>query len=236
MDEIRQVYSDLSAKYDQQRSSPYFRCIQEIEQRAVLENAPLGPSQLLLDVGCGTGILIQELMRHEPTVVGLDYTVPMLKIASKKFDGEGILLLNADAQRIPFADESFDVVCSFKVLPHIPDTVSAVSEMVRVTKRKGIIIIEFYNPISWRGLLRRSGYFHLWHTPVQASRIVERMGLRVKRRYGARTLTPAALLFKLPGISQVLSSLESRVASTALNAFSGYYILVCEKIGIHQVY
>src|SRR5262249_56254186 len=63
----------------------------------------------------------------------------------------------------PFPAERFDVVCSFKVLAHVERIREALAELVRVTRRGGYLLLEFYNPWSLRGLIKR------WKPPSSIS-------------------------------------------------------------------
>src|SRR5439155_23415932 len=63
----------------------------------------------------------------------------------------------ASATALPFADASFDVTCSFKVLAHVSEIGAAMAEMTRVTRPGGTVVAEFYNPWSLRALGKRLG-------------------------------------------------------------------------------
>ena len=97
---------------------------------------------------------------------------------------------------------TFDVACSFKVLAHVEDIGRALSEMARVTRPGGVVIAEFYNPLSFRGLAKRLGpagkvsnrtresaVFTRFDAPWVIGRIVPE-GTRIEARYGVRIVTP----------------------------------------------
>lgn len=107
----------------------------------------LAPGDRVLDVGAGFGRHVFECARRGCDVVALDYAedevvqtratigamVDAGEIDLDRFKG----VLRGDATRLPFADDSFDVVITSEVLEHIQDDVSAISEMVRVLKPGG---------------------------------------------------------------------------------------------------
>ena len=83
----------------------------------------------------------------------------MLRAAQER----GLEVREGSATELPFADESFDVSYSFKVLAHIPDWDRCLAEMVRVTRPGGRIIVDVYNRNSLRWLIKRLwGPRRLW--------------------------------------------------------------------------
>ena len=101
----------------------------------------------ILDVGTGTGNLAIAVKRKYPKVRidAIDPDERVLKIADKKIKERkfGIKLKKAYAQQIPFGDNHFDFVVSSFAIHHIPRALrrQAFSEMKRVLKKKGIILI-----------------------------------------------------------------------------------------------
>jgi len=110
-----------------------------------------------LDVGCGTGRLI-EALKPFGNVIGVDSSAGMLKIAREQRHCD---VTQANSDDLPFADGSFDVVFSVAMLHHVADPERVrrtISEMARVTRRDGRIIIWDHNPRNpfWPGIMKRA--------------------------------------------------------------------------------
>jgi ubiquinone/menaquinone biosynthesis C-methylase UbiE len=98
--------------------------------------------ELVLDGGCGTGLVTKELSGSAKRVVGIDINKDMLVKAHKRLDGlENVEIYNADACNLPFADSHFDGYVSNNVLHFIEDSQKFFSEAARVLKSGGILSI-----------------------------------------------------------------------------------------------
>lgn len=95
----------------------------------------------LLDVGCGTGFLIDMLAKdHKAELIGLDLSPEMVKQASSK-NIASAMFIEGRSDAIPFEDNSFDVVTCSQSFHHYPDTDKAMQEVFRVLKPGGIYIL-----------------------------------------------------------------------------------------------
>ena len=138
----------------------------------------------VLDVGCGTGVLLEELADYGTPTVGLDRSGPMLENAREKLPGTP--LVRGDAASLPFGDDSFLGTVSNSALHYLPDPAVAVREMVRVTKPGG--------PVIWVD----------WDGGALATRLVV-VWLRLTRRPLGRVLSADAMAAALreAGLQQV---------------------------------
>lgn len=164
----------------------------EVERHRYQDYAPWMPSVMgfdefkgrrLLEVGCGMGTDLLQFARGGAVCTGVDLTPRSVEISSLHFGLYGLRadFVLADGERLPFADESFDVVYSNGVLHHTPDTARAVRELHRVLRPGGTAKVMLYHRDSlyyWteiilhRGLLR--GHFLRGHSPAEImSRYVE---------------------------------------------------------------
>jgi ubiquinone/menaquinone biosynthesis C-methylase UbiE len=136
----------------------------------------------LLEIGCGTGTDLLQFARGGAQATGVDLTPRSIEIARQRFDlyGQSGTFAIGDAESLAFPDESFDVVYSFGVLHHTPDTERAIGEVHRVLRRGGRAIVMLYHRSSlyyWGGLIVKRGILRgeLRHaTPAELmSRYVE---------------------------------------------------------------
>ena len=124
---------------------PSVRACQEEVHRWLLtrDHAPFR----MLDVGCGTGTLlaIMEACPQAELLVGLDYSDQMIRRAAQKFAGAdraGCLhAVRADAERLPFADASFDVLTCCNSFHHYPHQPFALREFRRVLRPGGLLVL-----------------------------------------------------------------------------------------------
>lgn len=105
-----------------------------------------GPYRLL-DVGCGTGTLLSCLAAdpHAERLVGLDFAPEMARRAAAKFARNGhagkLSVVCGDAERLPFAGASFDVLTCCNSFHHYPDQARAVREFARVLRPGGLVVL-----------------------------------------------------------------------------------------------
>jgi SAM-dependent methyltransferase len=92
-----------------------------------------------LDVGCGTGFLSLELARRGHRVTGIDFAPQMLAEARKKAAAQGVAVRfeEGDAEQLPFAEGSFDLVMTRHVLWTLPHPEAAIDEWIRVLRPGG---------------------------------------------------------------------------------------------------
>jgi SAM-dependent methyltransferase len=105
----------------------------------MLPRALAGSPTNALDVGCGEGRFCRMLDAHGVTVIGIDPT-PALIAAARHRDTHGAYV-QAEAERLPFRDQRFDLVVSYLSLIDIPDVPAAISEMARVLTPGGRLLI-----------------------------------------------------------------------------------------------
>lgn len=92
------------------------------------------PGETVLDIGVGTGVSLPFYPQHAK-VVGIDLSGGMLRQARRKVEpGQDITLMQADALKLPFADNAFDHVFISHVISVVSDPVAVIREMQRVTK------------------------------------------------------------------------------------------------------
>ncbi|MCD4759326.1 methyltransferase domain-containing protein [archaeon] len=109
-------------------------------------------NQNILDVGAGTGRFSILLAKQGHNITCLDQSKEMLEILDKKSKQEGLnlSLIKGDALKLPFQDNIFDACVSIRVLWHFKNPEKLLEEMIRVTKKDGIIIFDLLNKKSLR--------------------------------------------------------------------------------------
>lgn len=113
------------------------------------------PNSSLLDVGCGSGILIQKLLSlsRNLKLYGLDITPKMIEVAKKKFIScSNVKISLGSAIKMPYENNSFDYVICASSFHHHPDPLQSAKEMVRVLKPGGKLLIL---DMCIEGLLRK---------------------------------------------------------------------------------
>ncbi|RCV53669.1 class I SAM-dependent methyltransferase [Marinitenerispora sediminis] len=126
----------------------------------------------VLEVGCGAGQCGRWLRSQGVAeVVGIDVSHRQLLHSLRIDDAAGarpLDVVQADAQRLPFADAAFDAVCSaYGALPFVPDAAAALREIARVLRPGGRLAFSVSHPIRWcfpddpgeAGLTARDSYF-----------------------------------------------------------------------------
>jgi ubiquinone/menaquinone biosynthesis C-methylase UbiE len=117
--------------------------------------------QQVLEIGVGLGTDHIQFARAGAHLHGVDLTDRGVELVHRRLELEGLSsdLRVADAEALPFAENSFDIVYSWGVLHHTPDTARAIAEAVRVTRPGGRICIMVYSRHAWvsYGLWLRHG-------------------------------------------------------------------------------
>jgi ubiquinone/menaquinone biosynthesis C-methylase UbiE len=100
------------------------------------------PAQLAADIGAGTGFITGALIERGLNVIAVDQSKAMLLEMKQKFSGViGIDYCMGDAEYLPLSDEVVDFVFANMCLHHVPSPLAAISEMVRILKSGGRLVV-----------------------------------------------------------------------------------------------
>ena len=238
LDATRAYYDEFSKSYERHRrpndEDGYHALVDDLEVELCER---YGSGRDVLECGCGTGLILERVARFARRAAGIDLSPGMLELARSR----GLDVREGSVTALPFDDATFDVTCSFKVLAHVPDIGKALAEMARVTRPGGVILAEFYNPWSFRGLAKRLGpagaisertkesaVFTRFDSPRVLPRILP-PGARLEAARGIRIVTPAAAVMRVPGLRSVLRRAERLLCDSPAAVFGGFYVAVIRK-------
>lgn len=107
--------------------------------------------RLVLDAGCGGGLVSKGLAESGAVVAGVDQSPASVRIARNAIDhgGQRFLGVVGKLERLPFADGVFDAVVAPDVLEHVPDLPAAVGELSRVLAPGGSLAFDTINRTIW---------------------------------------------------------------------------------------
>jgi SAM-dependent methyltransferase len=157
-----------------------------------------GAGKRVLEVGVGAGTDFVNWVRRGAVATGVDLTEAGVALTRERLALEGLSadVRVADAEQLPFDDASFDIVYSWGVLHHSPDTARAIAEVHRVLRPGGTALVMVYHAWSWVGFtlwaLHCAGRFRPWKSPRWAIyHHLESPGTKSYTRAEARALCSA---------------------------------------------
>ena len=120
----------------------------------------------VLEIGCGLGSHSERLARKGAILSSIDISKTSVDVTKRRFELKKLKgdIIKADAEYLPFDDDTFDVIWSWGVIHHSPNTVQCASEIMRVLKPGGELRIMLYHERSlycWLNVYLRYGVFAL---------------------------------------------------------------------------
>ncbi len=138
--ELKTNYNSIASSYDERYSSNYLTYI----EKSLFSIASDANIKTILEVGSGTGRWLVALKLLNKKVVGVDYSIGMLKIAANKQNN--FFLINADACKLPFSKNTFDLIFCINAIHHFPDKEKFLSDALLTLKPKGLLCIYGVDP------------------------------------------------------------------------------------------
>jgi len=134
---VMRHYDQAAIVYDAQYCEE-----QEAKIRTAMENLTLNQNSLILDAGCGTGLLFKHIGEKTRFVVGIDISSRILKQAKKKVKQlKNVALILADADNMPFHKQAFDAVFAITLLQNTPHPAATLREVRRVSKSNATMVV-----------------------------------------------------------------------------------------------
>jgi demethylmenaquinone methyltransferase/2-methoxy-6-polyprenyl-1,4-benzoquinol methylase len=169
----RVFYKYLSKVYD--RVNPLVWNEQMRDE--TIERLDIAVDDRVLDVGCGTGFATEGLLEETDEVHGIDQSVHQLEKAWAKLGKhDPVSFYRGDAERLPFADDTFDVVWSSGSIEYWPEPVAALREFRRVTVPGGRVLVVGPNYPSSTVFQRVADAIMLFYDETEADRMFTEAG------------------------------------------------------------
>ena len=177
-------YDDFAEAYSAQNETGLFNAY--YNQPAVLALAGDVSGRRILDAGCGSGPLAAALRDAGATITGLDVSAAMVDLARRRLGHDADLHVADLGAPLPFPDAEFDDVVASLVLHYLEDWTGPLSELHRVLKPGGRLILSVNHPVIFPVVYPKADYFAVtkysedymfsgqtvrltfWHRPLHA--------------------------------------------------------------------
>lgn len=193
----------------------------------------------VLDAGCGVGYGSARLAEVAGRVVGVDVDDDSIAYARERYGGDRLEFRSADLTALPFEDDSFDVVCMFEVIEHLPDRDGALAEAARVLRPDGACYVSTpradettHEPANPFHLVEyaRDDFERLLRGHFDAVELYGQRRLQTRRHRLAQRLDVLGLRRRLP----LLARASRQLTGTAATADLGAVDVVISPDGIEQ--
>jgi len=196
-EEVKSIYSSYSSVYD-----TVFGHFFSPRIRIGIDRSPFAVGDKIIEVGVGTGISLPLYPRH-CKVVGIDLTKKMLDQAERKkrrHKLDHVDLMEMDGEQMTFDDDTFDHAVAAFVITVVPNPEKMVSEMKRVTKKGGTILI-FNHFCSNNAFISRvekvfSPMFEKWgwRSDISLDLLSNHCNLKIKEVFKKNKLDPWSII------------------------------------------
>lgn len=113
--------------------------VHDFARVAILDALRLGAGDHLLEIGCGGGLLLRDALRTGCQATGVDHSDEMVQLARERAPGSRVLL--AEANRLPFTDDTFSAVAMSVVFFFLDDPLAVLGECRRVLRQEGRLAV-----------------------------------------------------------------------------------------------
>ena len=184
LEQIKEERAQAAANYFQKAASDWDQirslhlCEQEVE--ACLINA-IGPGRFsnMLDIGTGSGRMLELLSKRIDHGLGIDQSVAMLGFARSKLQNiENCFVQQADLFDLPLSDNTQDLITIHQVLHYLSDPPAALAEAARVLRPGGTMAVVDFAPHKWEFLRENHAHRRLGFSNSEMRKWLEAAGLR----------------------------------------------------------
>ena len=227
--DVQEHWDKVSDEYDHTNEEH----AQTHDQRWVeaTKHMDLDPGMVILDIFCRTGDAIKYLAKEceDVIIIGAELSGGMLNQARKKYPQNMFLLVSPHA--LPFKDNSFDIVLSLETLEHIPDPPLFLSEIRRVLKANGKLVMslppstaEYTSIIVDLLHLHHGEGPHKFLSPKTVKRIIKKADLELIKHKGTLLIPVGPKFLRDFGVK-----IEDKIQSTFLREVGIRQFYICEK-------
>jgi len=228
-------YADLGQRWYEARDTPIALLRAESRHRNPWIAEHIGPApRLVLDLGCGAGLLSNDLAARGHRVCGIDTTLENLAVARARDHTGSVTYLRADACALPYDDASFDVVCAMDLLEHVEHPARLIAEVGRVLVPGGLFFFHTFNR-TWQAhliVIKGVEWFvkntpadlhviRLFLTPDEVTRLCHSERLELVELRGSRPRFGAAL-WRMLVTGQVGDDFEFMFTRSTKLGYTGY--------------
>ncbi|MCP4286665.1 MAG: methyltransferase domain-containing protein, partial [Gammaproteobacteria bacterium] len=141
-----QLFDNWPDPYERWFQTPIGALVKSVELDLMLKLLQPRAGEHILDAGCGSGLFTVPLLERGSRITCLDLSLPMLERARRRLSGQSFLAVNMNA--LPFEDGIFDKAVSINALEFIENGEQALSELFRVTRSGGLVVVATLNSLS----------------------------------------------------------------------------------------
>jgi len=169
--DVMKRYNETASKYDDR-----YKIIQEKKYREIFSMIDYDITDIILDVGSGTGLLLDYLSSSIENIICCDLSFNMLVEGKKRHSKANFIC--ADSDHLPFRDSSFNLTTCISVIQNLPEPLQTIKESFRILKRGGRFLLtaldKIYSDKKLRDICVRAGYEinKLWHLSVEDFSVV----------------------------------------------------------------
>lgn len=172
--EVKEYFQNVSSRWDTLRKGFYGNEVRE----TIMKSAQITSTDIVLDVGAGTGFLTEEAAKIAKRVIALDLSEAMTNKAIPKVAGQNVEFKIGDAENIPLESASVNVVMGNMVLHHCPRPTVAIAEMARVLTARGRLVLSDLTEHNYESFRKEHADLWLGFPISKVQQIFELAGLQ----------------------------------------------------------